>query len=224
MQTCSSTKFIGFIYLPSSEVTLVKSALFNILFCVLDIRCLDIDSETPAEDGFSWEVCAEQPVMETRNGKQSVKFSTMPALVYILATDGFTTDHEFLTDFLRTYRYFANGVDVSRILIMIYIRAREIAELKIQSGKEEDMKLSEDDMATHIKLRILNLFKKWIADQPRDFEEDQLLSGILTTFLSAHVSFDAKRAPYAQRMMEDLSAITPLNTKTSSGTALILKP
>jgi hypothetical protein len=220
LESCSSTKILGGIYLPSSEVTVVKSTLFNLLYFVLDIKEFlvqdvpAIDEFSPAPDGFSWEACRDKPVLEKLNGKDSVKFATVPVLVHILATSGLSTDHEFLTDFLRTYRYFASSVDVSRLLIMIYIRSDEIAQEKIHDGEKEVSMMGAADISSLVKMRVLNLFKKWIQDQKQDFEEDTLLSGILTTFLSAEVSTDPKTAPYATKMIEQLMEISSSSPKS----------
>ncbi|KAL3895111.1 MAG: hypothetical protein SGCHY_004893, partial [Lobulomycetales sp.] len=222
---CSSTKEIGYVYLPPQEVTLVKTALFNLLFCVLDIKPLEYESDVQAANGFSWDLTRQKPIMEHFQGKESIKLATVPALVFYLATAGVTTDHSFLTDFLRTYRYFASALDVSRMFITIYIRAQEIANDKISAGEGKEMKMTAEDMATQIKLRVLNLFKKWISDQAHDFEEDHLLSGILTTFLSTHVNYDSKRAPFAQNMMGQLSEISSNSAESPKpvGTTFLTK-
>lgn len=206
---CSSKKVIGSLYLPASEIMLVKTSLCEPLFITLDIKEFHVSGDgSPAPDGFSWEQMQEDPIMEQLNGKEGIKLATVPSIAYNLASSGFTTDHSFLSDFLRTYRYFANSVDISRLLIMVYIQAKDIAFAKADSEEVKNMKMNVDDMATHIKLRILNIFKKWLSDQPQDFEEEPLICGILTSFLSTHVSFDPKRAPFAQTMMEQLATIT----------------
>ncbi|KAL3895971.1 MAG: hypothetical protein SGCHY_004374 [Lobulomycetales sp.] len=205
----SSKKVIGSLYLPASEIMLVKTSLCEPLFITLDIKEFHVSGDgSPAPDGFSWEQMQEDPIMEQLNGKEGIKLATVPSIAYNLASSGFTTDHSFLSDFLRTYRYFANSVDISRLLIMMYIQAKDIAFAKADSEEVKNMKMNVDDMATHIKLRILNIFKKWLSDQPQDFEEEPLICGILTSFLSTHVSFDPKRAPFAQTMMEQLATIT----------------
>jgi hypothetical protein len=204
LESCSSTKLLGYIYLPSTEATLVKSALFHVLYCVLEIKPLADKSENPALEGFSWEICRKVAILEKLHGKDSVKFATVPSLVHRLATVGLSTDHDFLTDFLRTYRYFASAVDIARLLIMIYIRSNEIAQEKINDGEAEVAMMGAEEITTHVKMRILNLFKKWISDQEHDFAEDHLLCGILATFLSSHVSVDSKRAPYAHAMIAQL--------------------
>jgi hypothetical protein len=62
-------------------------------------------------------------------------------------------------------------------------------------------------MATTIKMRILNLFKKWIEGQEQDFTDDSKLCQIISVFLTDLVEEDSKRSPYALGMLETLKEI-----------------
>jgi hypothetical protein len=116
-------------------------------------------------------------------------------------------DHEFLTDFLRTYRYFSSALDVARLFIMIYVRSKEISHDKKNDGEVEVAQMETEDVSSHMKLRALNLFKKWITDQPQDFEGNELLCETITTFLNSHVSIDPKKVSYAESMIRQLTEI-----------------
>jgi hypothetical protein len=175
--------------------------------CALEIRKQDF-SKNPAKKGFTWEALTAKPTSEKLHGGNSVVLATVPCLVYNLATSGLMTDHEFLTDFLRMYRYFASGKDVSRLLIMIYMRSYKIAQDEIKEMRilGNEVIMDAENKSTNIKLRILNIFKKWIANQ-EDFAEDQLLCGIVSTFLSSHVRQNAFTASFALAMIKQLEAI-----------------
>jgi hypothetical protein len=202
---CSSKKILGCLYLPSTEMSSLKVEISDSMYCALDIRELDFSNENPAENGFTWEALTAKPITEMLNGKERIALATVPCLVYNLATSGQTTDHEFLADFLRTYRYFASGLDVSRLLIMIYLRSYEIAQVNSMRLLGENPMDAEGNSIT-IKLRILIILKKWLADQA-DFAEDQLLCGIVSTFLCSHVREDPNTASYALAMIKQLEAI-----------------
>jgi hypothetical protein len=213
--------------LPSSDIISLKFEISDRMYCALDIRELDFSNENPAENGFTWEALTAKSMTEKLHGRNSVVVANVPCLVFILATSGLTTDHEFLADFLRMYRYFASGQDVSRLLIMIYMRSYEIAQDKNKEMRilENDVMMDAEDNSTNIKLRILNIFKKWIADQ-NDFAEDRLLCRIVSTFLSSHVSQNTKTASYALAMIKQLEAIQQTsgmdisNKDPGSGTSL----
>lgn len=92
-ETCTSTKLLGSLYLPYSDLMLVQSALNDDgLFQTLDIKALENDDENPAPDGFSIELCREKPVFETsKGGKLSIQLASVPSLVHKLATGGIAT-------------------------------------------------------------------------------------------------------------------------------------
>jgi hypothetical protein len=89
---------------------------------------------------------------------------------------------------------------------MIYIRSSDIAQDKILDGKDV-AQMDVDVISATYKMRILNIFKKWISDQEHDFEQDDTLCRVLASFLDATVSGDAKIAPYARKMMEQITEI-----------------
>jgi hypothetical protein len=92
LESCSSTKLLGHIFLSSSEVARIKVTISNLFFEVLEIQELEPDEENPAPNGFAWDSSKEKPIIEKRNGKESVvKYATVPTLVFILATSGMTT-------------------------------------------------------------------------------------------------------------------------------------
>lgn len=203
-ESCHGSKSLGYIYMTPKEVNQFKAAVVNLLYCVLDIQAQEGESSVK-EPGFFWITQKDRPIMEQLNGKESIKLATVPTIIYSLVVAGSSTDHDFLIDFLRTYRYFSNGVDIARVLIMIFVTSKTIAKKDIESGGFAQTKMSVDDRSTQIQLRIVNLFRKWISDQSTDFRADPLLTGILRTFLTAQIMFDAKLAPYGQRMMEQLT-------------------
>ncbi|KAJ3102225.1 RasGEF [Phlyctochytrium planicorne] len=60
-------------------------------------------------------------VFEESDGKSLVRGATLPTLVHLLSSQGIISDPDFMTDFLRTYRYFADSVDVARLLMLRYL-------------------------------------------------------------------------------------------------------
>ncbi|KXS20307.1 ras GEF [Gonapodya prolifera JEL478] len=64
-------------------------------------------------------------VTESAGGKLVVKCATLPGLILLLTSEGNQTDMDYVVDFLRTYRYFADAADVSRLLVTRYIECAE---------------------------------------------------------------------------------------------------
>ncbi|KAJ3153322.1 hypothetical protein HDU86_005279 [Geranomyces michiganensis] len=141
------------------------------------------------------------------NGKPLVASGTLPALVQLLASEG-ATDSEYLLDFLTTYRYFAQSVDVARLLIMRYMI------ISTPSGDQKAPLTTPpaEAWAAFLQLKILNVFKKWIDVHPTDFTETRGMAAgtvppvraLLAAFLTHHVARDEKRAPFATAMLKNL--------------------
>ncbi|KAJ3248391.1 hypothetical protein HK104_007725, partial [Borealophlyctis nickersoniae] len=143
------------------------------------------------------------PVVEPgADGKPVVVSGSVRALVKYLAPEEGTVDSGFMVDFLRTYRYFVEAVDVARLLIAryIYISTQQSSQ-QSQSGQ-------------FLQLRILNVFKKWVDTHPQDFSSSDALYDLLHVFLETHVKADPKRAVFADSMISNLeSKLTGLETR-----------
>lgn len=189
------------------------------LFNALDVR-VDGDQtvvlvdENGVEQGpiancVHMEKLVKTMAVETVDGKTKIVSATLPELVQQLASEG-ANDAEYVSDFLTTYRYFAEPEDVARLLIMRYVEVGETA-------KEEDtatdflsfLKSSAPtdkgpEWASFLQLRVLNVFKRWIDSHPADFDQSEDLYFLVSHFLSGFVKRDAKRAPFADSMLQNL--------------------
>ncbi|KAI8824055.1 ras guanine nucleotide exchange factor domain-containing protein [Fimicolochytrium jonesii] len=92
---------------------------------------------------------------ENINGKLTVVSGRLPDLVQVLASEG-TTDAEYIVDFLTTYRYFADPVDVARLLIMRYVTVGGDPPISAESeteAEEEGTNVSESlaDFLSYLK-------------------------------------------------------------------------
>ncbi|KAJ3182085.1 Ras protein-specific guanine nucleotide-releasing factor [Geranomyces variabilis] len=154
-------------------------------------------------------------------GKPVVASGTLPALVQLLASEG-ATDSEYLLDFLTTYRYFAQALDVARLLIMRYII------ISTPSGDQNASAAAPpaEAWAAFLQLKILNVFKKWIDAHPMDFLGPRGVApgivppvrALLAAFLTHHVSRDEKRAPFATAMLKNLQEKLEGSTGTAPAT------
>ncbi|KAJ3103709.1 RasGEF [Phlyctochytrium bullatum] len=61
------------------------------------------------------------PLMEEHEGRTVIRGGTLPTLVNQLSVQGVSADPDFMSHFLRTYRYFADARDVARLLILRYL-------------------------------------------------------------------------------------------------------
>ncbi|TPX59857.1 hypothetical protein SpCBS45565_g07656 [Spizellomyces sp. 'palustris'] len=188
------------------------------LFAMLDIRQSDWQSTTTVEDdetavlvpGIALPLrdLESTVTMENCDGRSRVASATLPDLVRLLALEG-ANDAEYLTDFLNTYRYFADPRDVARLLAMRYIEISEsVSEQETFSDLLSFIKTdpvdTRPDWAGFVQLRILNVFKKWIDGHAGDFDQHGELYQFVETFLVEYVKRDAKRVPFADAMLKNL--------------------
>lgn len=153
--------------------------------------------------------------ISSKSGKTEIKTASVPALVHALVAGNMTTDHDFLTDFLRTYRYFSNSIDIARLLIMSYIDSMSISKTEGQkvnsntsnSTASSAKQMTLEDRSAQIQFKILNVFKKWISEQPADFELDSSFSQLLIHFLDLYVQKDEKKGVFAVKMLEQMDAL-----------------
>jgi len=165
--------------------------------------------KVPVAPGSKHQVDAVPLQMEMNEGKQEVKFSTLPGLVNLLAYEG-QSDLEYMVDFLRTYRYFSDPYDVARLLIIRYVECGEAIWHRNNEGKIKDQKASKeaDQWAGFIQLRVLNVFKKWVENHPEDFERNSNLFDIVVHFLQLHVRVDPKRTVHADSIIQNIESKT----------------
>ncbi|KAJ3225262.1 Ras protein-specific guanine nucleotide-releasing factor [Clydaea vesicula] len=204
-------KPLGTIYLKDEQFKDMKSRVMNLLFVALDLK---EDSSSADISGYRW-LSYNNAVCETVNGKKLIKAASLPCLIHILIS-GISLDHDFLSDFLRTYRYAGESLDVARLLILTYIDAKNAAAVDLDSTfekkvNESNIQMTLEERCNNIQMKILNILKKWIGEHSCDFERDTVLCALMKTFLNAKVQTDPKKAPFAVRMLEQLQAF---NTNT----------
>ncbi|ORY50306.1 ras GEF [Rhizoclosmatium globosum] len=139
----------------------------------------------------------------------SIKSGSLNALVANLwANVENQMDQRFLTDFLFTYRYFSNSVDVARLLVLSYL---EIGWWTSSTSPFLDSLFAKhsnggnsNDWTGWLKLRILNVFKKWIDLHADDFTCNKDLMEFATQFLEKAVGKDGKRSPHGTVILNKL--------------------
>ncbi|KAJ3416659.1 RasGEF [Chytridiales sp. JEL 0842] len=129
------------------------------------------------------------------------------------------SDPDYMVDFLRTYRYFTESVDIGRLLVLRYLEVGWIIEPGISNdinlGIEKLKKIvaaaggntsapSGAELASFLQLRLLNVFKKWINDHPIDFAKSGILQELVTSFLTQYVKTDARKTVFADSMLKAL--------------------
>ena len=134
---------------------------------------------------------------ELDKGKMKVSSGKLFGLVELLTNSAGEQDSFYTTSFLRTYRYFASALDVSRLLIFRYITNSSLAL---------NLSISEDALQKEsiVQMRVLNTFRKWTAMHPEDFDDDDMLHMVvcwIETFVKIH---DGKRQSAASSMLLNL--------------------
>ncbi|KAJ3048112.1 RasGEF [Rhizophlyctis rosea] len=125
-------KRVGPFLIPKADIPKMKAEMGEELFAQLDLRPANSSGDWDpfnvnaiAEDGtpgYSLSKIYPPPFyeMDIEKGKKQVVSGTLPALVQLLAPEG-SIDSDYIADFLTTYRYFAEAVDVARLLIVRYV-------------------------------------------------------------------------------------------------------
>ncbi|KAJ3289543.1 hypothetical protein HDU79_003983 [Rhizoclosmatium sp. JEL0117] len=154
----------------------------------------------------------------------SIKSGSLNALVANLwANVENQMDQRFLTDFLFTYRYFSNSVDVARLLVLSYLeigwwseRTDVVSSETLNNVASSTSPFLDSLFAKHsnggnlndwtgwLKLRILNVFKKWIDLHSDDFTCNKDLMEFATQFLEKAVGKDGKRFQHGTVILNKL--------------------
>ncbi|KAI8815016.1 ras guanine nucleotide exchange factor domain-containing protein [Cladochytrium replicatum] len=127
-------KRIGHIFLSIEKMAGIAGMVVPALLEALDVRPgseeVGVSSSTVAAEkvygsGIAMNVDPFSIVTEeVAGGRKVVKSAPVLGLVSLLSSEG-TVDQTFMIDFLRTYRYFADAVDVARLLIVRYLEFSE---------------------------------------------------------------------------------------------------
>ncbi|KAJ1533721.1 RasGEF [Nowakowskiella sp. JEL0078] len=183
--------------------------------------------------GLVWGNVEPLATTEIIEGRKKVKFATLMRLIKLLTSSEDIVDQEYLSDFLKTYRYFVDASDVARILIFSYLqlasfinktnslvtatkdkdanksknlffgKKEEKASAPWESPEDQQAKIAEWQIA---QLRTLNVFKKWIEYQSQDFYTNAELFDITSLFLETFVKKDSKRVLYAESLLKNLES------------------
>jgi hypothetical protein len=205
---------LGFSLLPSSDVGDSLSSTGFYLF--------ESDDVSPLMEW--WEETGTGQAHGTTKGgsdvtkKYVIKSGSLRCLVNQLIVQT-QSDPDYTNDFLRTYRYFAESLDVGRLLVLRYLEIgwtvdpvfcvpAAIEKLKkvvaaaggsVTSGPTQNG----TELASFLQLRLLNTCKKWINDHPADFGKSPALQELMGLFLN-HVKSDVRKTVFAESMMKTL--------------------
>ncbi|KAK9728905.1 Son of sevenless 1 [Basidiobolus ranarum] len=150
---------------------------------------------------------SHEVILESQTGKAMVRASSLRYLVRMLACEG-QNDPNYIMDFLRTYRYFADPLDVTRLLIIRYLNSTINITKRAQDRMEDeqipDTMAKQDEWDNIIQLRVLNTFKKWIDLFCEDFSLSREMTELVLLFLEEVVACDEKRTKFADSVYEKM--------------------
>ncbi|ORY03532.1 ras GEF [Basidiobolus meristosporus CBS 931.73] len=165
-------------------------------------------AESPTSTNISWpsdlDDTSHEVILESQTGKAMVRASSLRYLVKMLACEG-QNDPNYIIDFLRTYRYFADPLDVARLLIVRYLNSTISIMRRAQEKMEcESSFAKQDEWDNIIQLRVLNTFKKWIDLFCEDFSLNREMTELVLLFLEEVVTCDEKRTKFADSVYEKM--------------------
>ncbi|KAK9766316.1 hypothetical protein K7432_004692 [Basidiobolus ranarum] len=150
---------------------------------------------------------SSEVILEARTGKAMVRASSLRYLVRMLACEG-QNDPNFMVDFLRTYRYFADPLDVARLLIIRYLNSTISIENRAKNKMNNKIgfkkSAKQDEWDNIIQLRVLNTFKKWVDLFCEDFSLSREITELVLLFLEEIVICDEKRTKFADSVYEKM--------------------
>ena len=135
------------------------------------------------------------------SGARIVSSGTIDGLVDLFATDGHI-DMSYVHEFLSTYRYFISAPELLEVIIAKY-KARDAEKLKDASDEDKEK-------GALVRLRLLNVLRKWLWRHPRDFENDPALEESLRAFVINNALPYVREHKFAQSLLELLQEKTPL--------------
>ncbi|KAJ3305382.1 RasGEF [Blyttiomyces sp. JEL0837] len=197
---------IGAFLLSKDQYENVKKELSPELFSAMDFKVIPSSSNI---EGVVVDTPEQMVAMETVSGKQFVKSGTIRYLVNLLSSQGIA-EQDYMVDFLRTYRYFADSHDICRLLALRYLEIGWKAKAGFAfTGKEFGnvvgaAGVANTDWAGFLQLRLLNVIKKWIDSHPADFGGNPVTHDFVVLFLENYVNQDPKRVLYVSSMLKNL--------------------
>lgn len=202
---------IGTFYIQLDHKFSSIDALAPELLEVLDIQKTDALSKLPKDTSVLYPA-NEKILMETlADGKQIFRACSLPALIDLLVSEKTEADLEFVTDFLTTYTYFADPVDVARLICLRFLDAKEkllIAANNLKKqGKTTPAAVAKDkqvDWDAMVQMRLLNVIRKWVDNHSIDFENNRNLCRVIVKFLKLEVQLDQKKAPFVNSIVQKL--------------------
>lgn len=147
-------------------------------------------------------------------GKWVAKSGSLAAAIeYLTRPDDH--DFDFLSDFLYTFHYYAESIDVARLLICRYLQAKEGMQVTASPSRSERRKTifgfitanSSSEKSSNassntfekehmIQLRVLNVFRKWVNEHPFHFRNSTELCLLLKMFFDFEIDLDFKKKSY----------------------------
>ncbi|KAJ3190807.1 Ras protein-specific guanine nucleotide-releasing factor [Irineochytrium annulatum] len=210
-QTNSKTR-VGNIWISAARLDALKAEVDPELLSAIMFQVLS--KSTTRSSGVTVGVPAAPAIME----KGRVKGGTLATLIIILTGQEMASAPDYLPDFLRTYRYFADASDVARLLILRYLEIRwchdaasdgdltsSTSTLNLSANSNQPM--SAVEMDDFLQFRVLNVFKRWVEAHPLDFSTDAPLCDLVRLFLDRLARRDIKKSSYTQSILKKLEDI-----------------
>jgi hypothetical protein len=159
----------------------------------------------------------EAVVISDPRGTEDLRATaTLEELIRPLVSTTGTFDKDQMRKFLRTYRYFSEGLDVVRVLALKFIESNLFSK-DLKPGGTSQSSNSNSNGGSHptyeiTQMRVLNVFRKWIEFHPKDFAENLALFNFLTQFLTLHVALEPKWVVYTNSIKSILNKCDPSMT------------
>ena len=163
---------------------------------------VDKSSFFPRDDGKRHPL----PVLEAVNGKAFINAATLPGLVDSLISENAESDLNLLSDFLLTHTYYAESIDVARLLIIRFLEIKEkirAASATNSAKKAFGAKEKQVDWNAMGQMRLLNVIRKWVDNYTHTFERNQELSKLVFLFCK-EVQKDTQKAPFVTSILPKL--------------------
>lgn len=147
------------------------------------------------------------------NSNVMIKAATLTKLVAHLTTSGEVGDRRLGDDFLLTYRSFTTPQELLAIL-----KARFAVTRLSQSAEQNNQ-----DVSLRIRLRVVNILKRWVDRHYYDFEADPRLQHAFLDFVDNTVLFTPpakamETAAVQLRNMIQKKVICPIRTQLAMAT------
>ncbi|KAJ9061158.1 cell division cycle- protein [Entomophthora muscae] len=134
--------------------------------------------------------CSEQHIEHTTH-EAVTRAATLNGVLHRLACQG-ATDNELMEDFLRTYHYCTTGRDLLRMIFARYINCLFGA--------------ANDQWSSIIKLKLVNLLKKWVGGYCSVFRNCPALLEFAQAILRFMGDTEPNRRPFIHGILDELTS------------------